>query len=57
MTTFIVKSSHYLTHKETYVLGRETAFQKIEWINGWPRRIQGDCISLVVVESPAEMAR
>lgn len=49
--------ARYLAHKEVCVLGRETALQKIEWINGWPRMIQGDCIPRVMVEGPAETVR
>ena len=34
--------ARYLTHKEVSILGRETSLQRIEWIDGWPKMIQGD---------------
>lgn len=46
--------SRYLKNIERSVLGRETAIQKIEWINGWPRMIQGNCCPLVEVQGPKE---
>lgn len=45
--------ARYLKNKDVCVLGRETAIQKIEWINGWPRMVQGDCTPQVEVEAPA----
>ena len=44
--------ARYLEGKEACVLGRETALQKIEWIDGWPRMVQGNSTPLVEVEAP-----
>ena len=46
--------ARYLNEQEVSVLGRETSLQKIEWINDWPRMVQGDCTPLVEVEAPGE---
>lgn len=46
--------ARYLDSKDVCVLGRETAIQKIEWINGWPRMVQGDCTPLLEVDAPKE---
>lgn len=44
--------ARYLEKSENCVLGRETAIQKIEWVDGWPRMVQGDCTPLLEVEAP-----
>lgn len=44
--------SRYLENKNECVLGRESALQKIEWIDGWPRMVQGDETPLVEVDAP-----
>jgi xylan 1,4-beta-xylosidase len=44
--------SRYLDNKDVCVLGRESAIQKIEWIDGWPRMVQGDNTPAVIVEAP-----
>lgn len=44
--------SRYLNDQNVSVLGRETAIQKIEWIDGWPRMVQGNCTPLEFVEAP-----
>lgn len=44
--------ARYLEQKNVCVLGRETAVQKLEWIDGWPRMAQGTCIPLAEVEAP-----
>lgn len=44
--------ARYLDRKDVCVLGRETALQKLEWIDGWPRMVQGNCVPLVEVEAP-----
>lgn len=44
--------ARYFEDKDVCLLGRETSIQKIEWINGWPRMIQGDCTPLLEVEAP-----
>lgn len=45
--------ARYLDRKQVCVLGRETALQKLEWLDGWPRMAQGDAAPMVVVEGPA----
>lgn len=49
--------ARYLDHKEVCVLGRETALQKLEWIDGWPRMAQGDCTPLAAVDGPQGAVR
>lgn len=49
--------ARYLEQKEECVLGRETAIQKLEWIDGWPRMVQKDCTPLLEVEAPAESVK
>lgn len=44
--------SRYLKNKNECILGRETALQKLEWINGWPRMVQGDDTPALFVEAP-----
>lgn len=44
--------ARYLPKKDVSILGRETSIQKIEWKNGWPRMVQGDCVPSVLVEAP-----
>lgn len=44
--------ARYLKEEPVCVLGRETALQKITWIDGWPRMVQGDCVPLSEVEAP-----
>lgn len=46
--------ARYLDNKDVCVLGRETAIQKMEWIDGWPRMVQGDCTPLLEVDTPKE---
>lgn len=47
--------SRYLKNIERSVLGRETAIEKIEWIDGWPRMVQGSCCPLEEVECPKDV--
>ena len=47
--------ARYLDDHDVSVLGRETALQKIEWIDDWPRMVQGDCTPAVEVEVPGDM--
>lgn len=42
----------YLDNKNECILGRETCIQKLEWVNGWPRMVQGDNNPLLKVEAP-----
>lgn len=42
----------YLDRADVCPLGRETAMQEIEWIDGWPRMIQGDDTPADTVEIP-----
>lgn len=44
--------ARYLNKKDVCVLGRETALQKLEWIDGWPRMIQEDNNPSLLVEAP-----
>lgn len=44
--------ARYLDNHDVCILGRETALQKIEWIDGWPRMVQGDNTPLVKVIAP-----
>jgi len=44
--------ARYLNNKDVCVLGRETALQRLEWIDGWPRMIQGDNTPALLVEAP-----
>ena len=45
--------ARYLDSQDVCPLGRETALQKVEWVDGWPRLVQGDCTPLVQVQAPA----
>lgn len=47
--------ARYLDNHDVCVLGRETALQKIEWINDWPRMIQGNSTPLVEVDGPKDV--
>lgn len=49
--------ARYLKGKENSVLGRETSMQKLEWIDGWPRMVQGDCTPLTEVEAPVQAVK
>ena len=42
-----------LTPRGRCPLGRETALQKIEWVDGWPRLANGTCHPDLIVEPPA----
>lgn len=42
-----------LTQRGNCPLGRETALQKIDWINGWPRLANGTCYPDLEVEAPS----
>ncbi|MDR0656528.1 MAG: glycoside hydrolase family 43 protein [Treponema sp.] len=42
-----------LTHRGRCPLGRETALQKIEWIDGWPRLIGGGNAPFLDIDAPA----
>lgn len=42
--------ARYLEKKDVCPLGRETALQEIEWIDGWPRMVQGDCTPADIVD-------
>lgn len=44
--------ARYLDNKNECPLGRETSLQKLEWIDGWPRMVQGDNTPLVEVDAP-----
>lgn len=44
--------ARYLNNKNECVLGRETALQKLEWVDGWPRMVQKDNTPVVEVEAP-----
>ncbi|MEG0452112.1 MAG: glycoside hydrolase family 43 protein [Coprobacillus sp.] len=44
--------ARYLDNKDVCVLGRETAMQKIEWVDDWPRMVQHDNTPLLEVEAP-----
>ncbi|MDO5518836.1 MAG: family 43 glycosylhydrolase, partial [Clostridium sp.] len=44
--------ARYLENKNECILGRETSLQKLEWIDGWPRMIQGDDTPQVLVQAP-----
>lgn len=48
--------ARFLEKKEECVLGRETGLQKLEWIHGWPRMVQGTCVPAAEVEAPEEEA-
>lgn len=49
--------ARYLDNRPLCVLGRETALQKLEWIDGWPRMVQGDSTPLTVVEAPGHIKK
>lgn len=49
--------ARYLDNFDFSVLGRETAVQKIEWIDDWPRMVQKDCVPLVAVDAPKDTTR
>lgn len=40
----------YLPQKNVCILGRETAMQRVEWIDGWPRIFGGGCTPREAVE-------
>ena len=42
----------YLDNKNVCILGRETSLQKIEWIDNWPRMIQGNNTPLLEIPTP-----
>lgn len=42
----------YLDNKNVCILGRETSLQKIEWLDGWPRMVQGDNTPALIVQAP-----
>ena len=42
-----------LTPRGRCPLGRETALQKIEWVDGWPRLANGTCHPDLAVPAPA----
>lgn len=44
--------ARYLDNRDVCVLGRETSLQKIEWINDWPRMIQGNNTPLESIDAP-----
>lgn len=44
--------ARFLNKENVSVLGRETALQKIEWVDGWPRMIQGTPVPSVQVKAP-----
>lgn len=45
-----------LTQRGNCTLGRETALQKIEWVDGWPRLTNGTCHPELTVEAPKASA-
>ena len=44
--------SRYLKNIDRCVLGRETGLQRIEWVEGWPRMVQGNSCPALEVEIP-----
>ena len=44
--------ARYLDNDQASVLGRETALEKLEWLDGWPRMVQGNCVPALEVEGP-----
>ena len=44
--------SRYLKNINRCVLGRETGLQRIEWVGGWPRMVQGNSCPALEVEIP-----
>lgn len=49
--------ARYLDNQRDSVLGRETAIEKIEWIDGWPRMVQKTCVPALEVEAPRGTGR
>lgn len=46
-----------LTQRGNCTLGRETSLQKIEWVDGWPRLVNGTCYPDIELDIPGGVAQ
>ncbi len=49
--------SRPLPHRGMSVMGRETAIQEIEWVNGWPRLAKGDTAPALILNGSENFKR